>query len=45
MTSNLYVEHEAEVFRYNLALDRLRSLALGPEDSLAMIAAAEDSIE
>src|ERR1022692_3971687 len=45
MTSNLYVEHEAEVFRYNLALDRLRSLALRPEDSQAMIAAAADSMD
>jgi len=45
MTSNLYVEHEAEVFRHHLALDRLRSLALGPEDSQARITAAADSIE
>lgn len=45
MTSNLYVEHEAEIFRYNLALDRLRSLALGPEESHAMIAAAAGNIE
>lgn len=45
MTSNLYVEHEAEVFRYNLALDRLRSLAVGLEESQAFIAAAADNIE
>jgi transcriptional regulator with XRE-family HTH domain len=37
MTSNLYVESEAEVFRYTMAFDRLNSLALGPEDSAALV--------
>ena len=39
-SGSLYIE----VFRYNLALDRLRSLALGPEDSQAMIAAAASQV-
>jgi transcriptional regulator with XRE-family HTH domain len=33
LTSNVYVEQEAEVFRYNLAFDGLRSLALDPAES------------
>ncbi len=38
MTSNIYVEQEAEVYRYNLAFDRLRALALEPDESTVMIA-------
>lgn len=37
MTSNVYVEQEAEVFRYNLAFEGLRSLALEPDESRKMI--------
>ena len=33
MTSDLYVEQEAEVYRYGLAFDRLRSLALTTGES------------
>ena len=33
MTSNIYVEQEAEVYRYNLAFDRLLALALEPDES------------
>lgn len=38
MTSNVYVEQEAEVFRYNLAFDGLMSLGLEPGESRDMIA-------
>lgn len=37
MTSNVYVEQEAEVYRYNLAFDGLRSLALAPDKSRELI--------
>jgi len=37
MTSNIYVEREAEVFRYSLAFERLSSLAMGPDESAALI--------
>jgi hypothetical protein len=43
MTSNIYVEREAEVFRYNLALERLSTLALGHEESVALIARQADA--
>jgi hypothetical protein len=35
MASDLYVESEAEVYRYGLAFDRLRELALSPEESVS----------
>ena len=38
MTSNIYVEQEAEVYRYNLAFDRLLALALDPDESKDLIA-------
>jgi hypothetical protein len=44
MTSNLYVEREAEVFRYTMAFDRLNSLALGLEDSAAFISELADAL-
>lgn len=44
MTSNLYVEREAEVFLYTLAFDRLTTLALGPEDSAAFISGLADAL-
>jgi hypothetical protein len=45
MTSNVYVEREAEVFRYSLALERLSSLALGHEESVALIARQADAMK
>jgi len=45
MTSDLYVEREGEVFRYALAFDRLRALALGPDESAALITAHADTIK
>jgi transcriptional regulator with XRE-family HTH domain len=38
MTSDLFIEDEKEVHRYGLAFDRLRELALGEEESVALIA-------
>jgi transcriptional regulator with XRE-family HTH domain len=40
MTSDLFVESEAEVYRYGLAFDHLCSVALAPDDSRAFIAKA-----
>jgi transcriptional regulator with XRE-family HTH domain len=40
MTSDLFVESEAEVYRYGLAFDHLCSMALGYEESIAFIAEA-----
>jgi transcriptional regulator with XRE-family HTH domain len=37
MTSNLYVENDTAVYRYTLAFDHLRALALGPQESAAYI--------
>jgi transcriptional regulator with XRE-family HTH domain len=45
MTSDLYVEQEADVYRYSLAFDRLRALALDPQKSHALIATRADSIK
>ena len=39
LTSSIYVEREAEVFRYSLAFDQLRALALSDDDSRARIEA------
>lgn len=44
MTSNLYVEREAEVFRYTLAFDRLVSLALGADESVSLISGLADAL-
>jgi transcriptional regulator with XRE-family HTH domain len=38
-TGNLFIESDAEVYRYALAFDHLRAMALNPEDSRAFIAA------
>jgi transcriptional regulator with XRE-family HTH domain len=38
MTSNLYVENDAAVYRHTLAFDQLRALALGPQGSAEFIA-------
>lgn len=45
MTSDLYVEREGEVYRYGLAFDRLRALALPPEKSAQLITEQADNIE
>jgi transcriptional regulator with XRE-family HTH domain len=44
MTSNLYVEREAEVFRYILAFDRLMTLALGADESVSLISGLVDAL-
>ncbi|WP_405393435.1 helix-turn-helix domain-containing protein [Microbispora hainanensis] len=38
MTSNLYVESDAEIYRYSLAFDHLRAIALDPDESRLLIA-------
>lgn len=45
MTSDLYIESESDVYRYGLAFDRLRALALSAEKSAEFIAARADNIE
>jgi hypothetical protein len=45
MTSDLYVEQEAEVYRYGLAFDRLRGLALTAGKSAEVIATKADNIQ
>jgi len=40
MTSDLFVESEADVYHYGLAFDHLCTLALGREESIAFIAKA-----
>jgi transcriptional regulator with XRE-family HTH domain len=45
MTSDLYVEQEAEVYRYGMAFDRLRALAGPSGKSAAFLATAADSIK
>lgn len=42
MTSDLYVEREADVYRYALAFDQLRALALDPAESVAIVKAVMD---
>jgi hypothetical protein len=37
LTSSIYVERETEVFRYSLAFDQLRALALGADESRALV--------
>lgn len=37
VTSSLYVEDEVEIYRYTLAFDHLRALALDPEESRELI--------
>jgi len=45
MTSDLYVESEGEVYRYGMAFDRLRELALPPQKSAQLITERADNIE
>ncbi|MGA8460640.1 MAG: DUF5753 domain-containing protein [Streptosporangiaceae bacterium] len=44
MTSNIYVEREAEVFLYTLVFDRLTSMAMGPEDAVSLITELADHL-
>ena len=41
----LYVEQDAEVYRYGMAFDRLRALALPGQKSAEFLASAADSIK
>jgi hypothetical protein len=45
MTSDLYVEQEAEVYRYCLAFDRLRGLALTAGKSAEFMTTKADNIK
>jgi transcriptional regulator with XRE-family HTH domain len=45
MTTDLYVEREADVYRYGMAFDRLRALALSAEKSAEFITRAADNIK
>lgn len=44
MTTDLYVEREGDVYRYAIAFDRLRELALSADESATLIAARADNI-
>lgn len=44
MTSNLYVEREAEVFLYTLAFDKLIAQAMAPQESSRLIAETADRL-
>lgn len=44
MTSSVYVEQEAEVYRYNLAFNGLRNLALAPDESKDLIVRLAESL-
>ncbi len=44
MTSNIYVEQEADVYRYTLAFDRLLALALEPHESARLIARLAEAL-
>jgi transcriptional regulator with XRE-family HTH domain len=39
LTANIFVEDDAQAYRYALAFDHLRAMALGPDESRAFIAA------
>jgi transcriptional regulator with XRE-family HTH domain len=42
MTSDIFVEQEAEVYHYRLAFDQLRKMALEPQHSISLITQAAD---
>ncbi len=42
MTSSLYVERDAEIYRYSLAFDHLQAIALDPGESRQLIARLAD---
>ncbi|RCG32037.1 XRE family transcriptional regulator [Sphaerisporangium album] len=43
MTSSLYIEDDTDVYRYTLAFDQLRAMALGPDESIEMICRVAES--
>jgi transcriptional regulator with XRE-family HTH domain len=47
MAGDLFLEAEADVRRYNMIFDKLRAVALSPDDSTSLIAtvAADDQVE
>jgi transcriptional regulator with XRE-family HTH domain len=45
MTSDVYIEREGEVYRYGLAFDRLRELALSSQKSAELITERADNME
>ncbi|MFC4588361.1 DUF5753 domain-containing protein [Sphaerisporangium corydalis] len=42
MTSSLYVESDADIYRYTLAFDHLRASAMAPDESKSLIARVAD---
>jgi transcriptional regulator with XRE-family HTH domain len=44
MTANRYVERDVEIYRYSLAFDHLRAMALSPSDSVDYLTQAADKI-
>lgn len=44
MTSDIFVESEAEVYHYRLAFDRLREISLQPEQSISLISQLIDQL-
>ncbi|MBE1610776.1 helix-turn-helix transcriptional regulator [Actinopolymorpha pittospori] len=44
MTANRYVESHAEIYRYTLAFDHLRAMALSPADSVDFLTQAAEKI-
>ncbi|WP_020573480.1 helix-turn-helix domain-containing protein [Actinopolymorpha alba] len=44
MTANRYVESDAEIYRYSLAFDHLRAMALSPANSAEFLAQAAEKI-
>ena len=44
MTSDIFVESEAEVYHYRLAFDRLRDTALEPRQSVTLITQIADQL-
>jgi transcriptional regulator with XRE-family HTH domain len=45
MTSDLFIEDENDVYRYSLAFERLLKLALGEDESIALISRIADESE
>jgi hypothetical protein len=45
MTSDLFIESESEVFRYVRVFGKLRELALGEEETIALVEQIASQIE
>ncbi|MER6826945.1 helix-turn-helix transcriptional regulator [Streptosporangium sp. NPDC000563] len=45
LTDSLYVERDADVYRYTVAFDHLRAKALDPDDSRRLIAETADQLD